>query len=1124
MPALTLPLIFNNSFWTQDFRTGLEILYGKLEQGIDENDEIVSFIQARIEAEAAIAEQLINAVPTGQKGRGFNADDGASLLMAFRGLQVESVAQGEKHRDIAKELATLVVAPFNEWAQGHKARIGTSRANVLENWVKHYEIAQGDVEKLRQQYLAKMRKADEAADDVKFAPNNDFGDKYTTSPKLNGRDKPQRSATISDRIAQRFKDIQKKATSAKTPDSPTLVFEAHSPGHEDKPLPSIEKVDKGKGKAVEEPESLEMVASPPSLSPTLPPKLALQEATPPPPIVLAGVTMQPGVVSEMLKRAAAEMPLRNVKFPILGEYVGCFSGEEFAAWLAAKAQEFEGDLDKAEEAARQLTEKEGCLRRIGEFGNKFENTDDAFYQFRPKAFDLTNEQPKAQDSPQSPIIAPIAENLVKRSGTLVNFVSKAITTNMTSEPPYIKARADAEAADQTYRTAVRKLDKQRLGLEERIEDTLKSLQTWETERLRAVKTVLLQYQGTLKNLPTSLQPSLDRSSTLLSAYQPESDLKALIERYRTGPFRPTPHVYESITHDEWDVMFGIDLRKWADGGWNGLRGDDEKKEKIPGVVAALLSALNDMYATLPNDSEKRKVWIYEVPLKAVHHLRESINGVAPGQPISSKMLAAYDAPVLASCLKLWILELDPSLGTWEGWDDIRQLYPVVGGSTKNESESNDQQRLQDLQVALQRLPQVHLLVLDAIVGHLKTLIDTTTVEESKDVYITKLALSIGRLVLRPKVENEMSIQDRHPTLLFIDLVKNYDDILPPTILKKKRESDRRVPIRKRTAPIDLRMKRSRLSVGIDPQEILAAQLAAKNPGMKIPARALSPAPNRTSFIVPASPPVPPTPPVPTSIAGSAEPQSTPFVPPPPPPPPPGAPASTPPTESVVPPVADAPSPTTAGESKPEHDDNTDTPRPMFKEPAPEVDGELPMPKFEEPPASPDLLPMPNFAAPPPEKEQLQVTAAPITVSPPTPQRSSSPSSPASGTQSPTKRPGSPRSQSVERQGDGADLSRSSSGEAARIRGPRSRGPRPQSASGGSNVQSLAAGFNRGPAQPATANTSMGARLNRANPGRPLSVANPADYEPKKKGVGRVQAGAFSRRTMASDAEDEVVDK
>lgn len=53
-------------------------------------------------------------------GTGFNADEGASLLTAFGGLQAESVAQGEVHRAISKELESLVVEPFEDWARGHK--------------------------------------------------------------------------------------------------------------------------------------------------------------------------------------------------------------------------------------------------------------------------------------------------------------------------------------------------------------------------------------------------------------------------------------------------------------------------------------------------------------------------------------------------------------------------------------------------------------------------------------------------------------------------------------------------------------------------------------------------------------------------------------------------------------------------------------------------------------------------------------------------------------------------------------------------------------------------------------------------------------------------------------------
>ena len=91
-------------------------------------------------------------------------------------------------------------------------------------------------------------------------------------------------------------------------------------------------------------------------------------------------------------------------------------------------------------------------------------------------------------SPTSKVIQlPSADGVLKRPNLngFVNIVSKVIKDN--TEPPYIRARREAEEADKTYRTAIRQLDRQRLGLEERIEDTLKLLQKFELERLRAVK-------------------------------------------------------------------------------------------------------------------------------------------------------------------------------------------------------------------------------------------------------------------------------------------------------------------------------------------------------------------------------------------------------------------------------------------------------------------------------------------------------------------------------------------------------------------------------------------------------------------------------------------------------------
>lgn len=195
---------------------------------------------------------------------------------------------------------------------------------------------------------------------------------------IDKRAPPQRTASVSERIAQRLKEMQKRSAGAL---SSALAEESET---EQSP-----KVDKGKGKAVEGQEipSSPTMSSPPPISP-LPPRVELSSSPEPhltpQPILLAGLSFPPSAVSLLLTRAAAELPLRPVRFPLLGEYQDTFTGEEFVSWLNDNVQGFGGSLDRAEDAARDLTEREGLLRRLGEFGNQFEHSDDAFYQFRPK--------------------------------------------------------------------------------------------------------------------------------------------------------------------------------------------------------------------------------------------------------------------------------------------------------------------------------------------------------------------------------------------------------------------------------------------------------------------------------------------------------------------------------------------------------------------------------------------------------------------------------------------------------------------------------------------------------------------------------------------------------------------
>ena len=388
-------------------------------------------------------------------------------------------------------------------------------------------------------------------------------------------------------------------------------------------------------------------------------------------------------------------------------------------------------------------------------------------------------------------------------------------------------------------------------------------------------------------------------------------------------------------------------------------------------------------------------------------------------------------------------------------------------------------------------------------------------------------------------------------MFFVDLVTHYAAVLPPTLAKKKRESERKVPLRKRTAPVDMRMSRSRLSVGTDARDWLAAQRASGNVPPPVPpvpapvsqisaptpvfagerqpewvAQGATPSPIAEAIEAVASPAQPPAPLEPEPVpAPSPEPEPTPEP-------------------APAPPVAD---------------DDAPPPRPSFKEPSPEPEAPPPRPSFKEPPPELDDLPprpaafkepalddaspppRPSFAEPPPESDEKTPSAATVVVgaqpaspgyapspragSPASSARMRSPISPAlvsplsgKGSRSPSPSVNEDQPLSAGR----ASLARTVSGEASRLRGPRTSRP-PRTPGGSGSVSNMVANLNRhslqggaGASPRATSPPASAGGLKGRRP--PSSLVE----ERRRSLVGAGGKGALSRRTMESDAEDNIV--
>ena len=82
----------------------------------------------------------------------------------------------------------------------------------------------------------------------------------------------------------------------------------------------------------------------------------------------------------------------SVKVPLIGTTPDAHSGEDLVLWFRENLEDIGFSLSRAHELCRQLSEELSILRLVGEFGNKFIDSSDAFYAWRPEAFQLDKVQ------------------------------------------------------------------------------------------------------------------------------------------------------------------------------------------------------------------------------------------------------------------------------------------------------------------------------------------------------------------------------------------------------------------------------------------------------------------------------------------------------------------------------------------------------------------------------------------------------------------------------------------------------------------------------------------------------------------------------------------------------------
>ncbi|KIW96612.1 uncharacterized protein Z519_02003 [Cladophialophora bantiana CBS 173.52] len=670
---------FTESFWSADYAGGLGVLFQKLQQGVVENQQVLTIASMRADAEEMYSDRLGDIAPTiDRMTGGFARDDGASTRKAYEGVRGEMVEASKNHRKIADNIRELVVNPFSRWCDSHAARIQSSQDD-LQAKIKAHDKQAEVVKKLRSHYFNKCRLVEDLEEENKMA----FAGPAKESPK------PQ------------------------SPPPPKIVL----------PEEEIEEL----------------------------------------PVEIGDETYPPERLKSLLTDMLETIPLGEHRVPILGLYQNVSAGTDITDYIQKHMKA--SSVGYAEKIGQDLIDR-GFLRLIGNMGNTFANSSRMKYQWKPRTFQITGVPEKRKPLSRSTTGASV-DGLLE-SPTVGNITETLSSWNPLNNPFPNETQADrlkreAREADEKYRAGVRRLDLLRCNLEEAMMDHLKFLERCETDRLKAIKSVILDFSGAISNSIPSFQSQVDHMMLYQETIQPLGDLRYLLENYRTGAFIPKVIPYENYYGSVDDQTFGVDLEARA-------RAD---RKRVPIIVTSILTFLDNHYPDLEGDEARRNIWLVDVPLAATHHLRNQINN---GAPVAREILEKYEMPIIASVLKLYLLELPDSLVSSQVYEIIKTIYATTSDAIPNpiSTESVDAlPRIKVLQSTLGQLRLNNIATLDAIATHFTRLIDLTSADEA---YVSALAYVLAPCILRPRTENSLTLEERHAYRLIRDLFDHKEAI------------------------------------------------------------------------------------------------------------------------------------------------------------------------------------------------------------------------------------------------------------------------------------------------------------------------------------------------------------
>lgn len=646
------------------------------------------------------------------KKDGFGSDEGASLRYSFEGIINEMGEEGNHHINVADNIRKMVIQPFRKWTDEHKQRVDYSYG-FLKSKVDTYNKDGTEAQKIQSKYFNKCRVFD--------------------------------IARREDEIEKMKLEANAEAQGTTHEHPPTTAEPVSNEAHIESTHTHTKSVDTGT---------------------TLNEEVATQDSDDDDyeDVFLGEIHYGKVDLKHFLSRMLGEISQKNVKISILGTYDHVSTGADIVDWLTKNSTS--GSIAMAEKIGQDLIAS-GFLRLVGQVGNKFLNSSVQKYQWKRLAFIRAGLGHTIHEKKGAEIFSSMAGEYLPDS------ISSSITNYLNNpnpnETPLEKLEREVRELDKKCHEAVNKYDDSRMILEEMIFRHYEFMQRCESDRLKAIKVVVLDFTAAVSNKVASLKASIDKYLLYQESIVPERDLRYLIELYKTGPFAPKVPCYDNYYAPSKGWTYGGDLEVRA-------RGDGKR---IPLIVSTILRYLDNQYPSMQDDEKRLGIWTVKVPLEETHKLRRVLN---TGEPIQKGVLDDFKPPIVVNALKLYLLELPDSLVPSKYYESLKNIYserPVGSGAEAGSSQftQDETERLKNVQYILQDCKVSCVMTIDAIAKHLERLMEIAKPEEE---YKVELAQELGSLFFRPKQQNATTMSDKHPYLLARDFLEHrraiFDDL------------------------------------------------------------------------------------------------------------------------------------------------------------------------------------------------------------------------------------------------------------------------------------------------------------------------------------------------------------